>query len=258
MKKTININGRGFQVETGDNTEFWDKVNSGRWEPETYELFDDLITSDSLFLDIGAWIGSTALYAAQISQKTIAFEPDPLAFANLSVNASLNADTIWADRLHIVNKAVNADGSNIQIGSRGDGGDSMSSALFSDSETVWMVAGASLTEIVSQYAEPGQPIVLKVDIEGGEYQLIPQISKLLAQPNVKMILSLHPEFLRQSLQKEHGLGWRIPFFQRHKALVDALPPGRQVVFGRRNTKSRVLALSRALVAGNFTRQIVLR
>lgn len=258
MEKTVSVNGLSFKVDGCSNQDFWGKVESGRWEPETYTLFDDLITPDSLFLDIGAWIGSTALYAAQKSAKAIAFEPDPIAFSSLSVNALLNADAVWAGRLQLVNKAVNADGSDIQIGSRGQGGDSMSSALFSDGEVAWTVNGVSLLDVIAEHAAPNQPIVLKIDIEGGEYHLIPHIAPILAQPNVRMVLSLHPHFLQQSLLREFGTKWRTPFYHRHKAIVDALPRDRQVSFGRHHVRSRLLALSRALILGDFTRQIVLR
>ena len=258
MGKTVSVNGLSFQVDGCSNENFWARVESGRWEPETYDLFDELITPDSLFLDIGAWIGSTALYAAQKAANAVAFEPDPIAFSSLSANAVLNEDAIWSRRLQLVNKAVNADGSVIQIGSRGQGGDSMSSALFADGEVAWTVDGVSLQDVITEHAAPNQPIVLKIDIEGGEYQLIPHIAPILAQPNVRMVLSLHPQFLQQSLQREFGTNWRMPFYYRHKAIVDALPRGRQVTFGRHHVRSRLLALSRALILGDFTRQIVLR
>jgi len=257
MAKTITVNDLSFQVEPGQEAAFWDKVDGGRWEPETYALFDELITPDCLFLDIGAWIGSTALYAAQKAAQTIAFEPAPHAFASLSANAAENSNAAWSGRLQVVNKAVNADGADIQIGSRGAGGDSMSSALFADGETVWTVAGISVADVLAEHAAPGQPVVLKIDIEGGEYHLLPHIAPILAQPNVRMILSLHPRFLRQSLQNELGTDWRGPFYQRHKALVDALPRDRKVVFGTRGARSRMLALARARLGGSFTRQIVL-
>jgi hypothetical protein len=98
MRKTVSVKALSVQVYGCSNQDFWAKVDSGRWEPDTYALFDDLITPDSLFLDIGAWIGSTALYAAQKSAKAIAFEPDPIAFSSLSANALLNADAVWAGR----------------------------------------------------------------------------------------------------------------------------------------------------------------
>lgn len=257
MSQKIEINGVSFLVNPDRNPLFWNKVANGEWEPETFQLFDELITSDALFMDIGAWIGSTAMYAAQKSARTVAFEPDPIAFAELAANAELNAKRPWHKNLELVNKAINSDGSDLKIGSRGSGGDSMTSALFSGSDCNWTVSGTTLQDALSEYSTLNQPVVLKIDIEGGEYELLPQIAQILALPNVRMILSLHPSFLRASLQKEFGQAWRLPFYRKHLALINALPKNRNVIFGRRNTRSRLLAKLRARLTGDFTKQIVL-
>jgi len=245
-------------VEPGQNSGFWAAVDAGLWEPETFAIFDELIRPDSLVLDVGAWIGATALYAAQKSRLTVAFEPDPLAFPVLRDNVATNAKAAWADRLEIVNKAVNADGHDVSLGSRGAGGDSMSSILFSSCDTSWRVQGASIYDIVDYYGKSGQPIFLKIDIEGGEYDLIPKIPDVLSDLRVSAMISLHPSFLRSSCKHTHGNQWRGAFGAAHAALIDALPRNKSVTFGRSGSRNRVLAKLRARLTGSFSRSILIR
>lgn len=50
------------------------------WEITTFEVFDKYLDKDKYYIDIGAWIGPTVLYAAQKTKRVIAFEPDNIAF----------------------------------------------------------------------------------------------------------------------------------------------------------------------------------
>lgn len=232
----ITVNGKSFRVEARGHEDFWSQVNSGAWEPSTYKTFDEHIDDKTLMLDIGAWIGPTALYAAQLAQKCVAFEPDPIAFERLQANAALNSPASWSGNLVVLNKAVGTKAGTIPFGSRKGGGDSTSSVLFADGPTSWLVEAVTLQSVLDEHAEPGQKIFLKIDIEGGEYDLIPAIKAFLAHPNVTATISLHPTFLRRSLRKSLGrfLGFprfiqtRKQFLKINKALVEALPGDKTV------------------------------
>jgi FkbM family methyltransferase len=174
---------------------FWDDFQSSAWEPETTAIFDACINSDTTFLDIGAWIGPTALYGAQRAKKTLAFEPDPVAFAALEQNVAANSDASWADRLTIHNKAVMAKAGSLKFGSRKGGGDSTSSVLFADGETVWTVEGVAFSEVFANDVPKTGKLFAKIDIEGGEYELIPAIASLLAQRDFALLLSIHARYV---------------------------------------------------------------
>lgn len=256
MTQTITVNQKSFNVLPGDQQNFWNAVDQGLWETETYHLFDDMIEPDSLFIDVGAWIGSTALYAAQIAERTIAFEPDPIAFKVLQANIAQNQRATWFPRITAINLAVNADGSQVSMGSRSSGGDSMSSSLFIGEGLEWSASAISLSQIVAENATPSQSIVIKMDIEGGEYGLAHSLGPMLQDKRVKLILSCHPRFLRSALRRRHGWRWILYFWKAHLDLLEALPRTRDVRFGRHGSKSRILAMTRAFLTGSFTRQIV--
>ena len=48
------------------------------------------LNDDSIYCDVGAWIGPTVIYAAKICKQVICFEPDPIAYRYLRWNIELN------------------------------------------------------------------------------------------------------------------------------------------------------------------------
>lgn len=252
------IDSVAYNVDRDTNVEFWNRVAIGRWEPQTLKLFQQLIEPETLVLDIGAWIGPTALFAAQRAKRVIAFEPDPVAFQALRTNVAANSDADWYRRIDLRNLAVTATDEPIIIGSRSGGGDSMSSALFACNETSWTVDAVTLPELIATEADADQPIFLKIDIEGGEYDLIPAISDVLSDPRVTAMISFHPQFLQAALFEGAPKVWKRTFFAQHKAVLDSLPWHRDLRFGSKDTRSRLALSFRARLMLNFPKTMVLR
>jgi hypothetical protein len=61
MRK-VNIRGKEFQVTENQNL-FWDQVEAGLWEPETFEVLEQFCKEGKTFVDIGAWNGVCSIYA---------------------------------------------------------------------------------------------------------------------------------------------------------------------------------------------------
>ena len=223
----IEKRGISFFVAKGNNDEFWKLVSDDIWEPETFRIFERFIDKTCVYLDIGCWIGPTALYAAQLAKHTYAFEPDPVAFEILSENLARNADAAWAPRLEVSKAAIARDEGTIQIGSRTSGGDSTSSSLFAELATHWSVPAITLESLMRDKALWEERIFIKIDIEGGEYELIPSIGDVLGRCNVVLFLSLHPGFLNASLSPGTSLLsrlWRrFRFTMCHAKLLRSLP-----------------------------------
>ncbi|WP_297618072.1 FkbM family methyltransferase [uncultured Roseicyclus sp.] len=230
--QVVTIRGATFSVDPSPYEQFWAKVVGGTWEAETFDIFDAHITPDTLMLDIGAWIGPTSLYAAHNAAQVVAFEPDPVAFERLSRNLELNRGADWAHRLKICQTAISANGEPFRLGSQRAGGDSRSSALFADRRTSWEVETTRLETVLKTHATPGQPIFLKIDIEGGEYDLVPHIAQLLAEPHVTAYISFHPKNLQKALghRKRADYDWQTPYVDRHMASLAALPDKRTLRF----------------------------
>jgi FkbM family methyltransferase len=232
-------------------------VNAGRWEPDTFRIFNRHIGANTVMFDIGAWVGSTALYAAQIAESTVAFEPDPISFSALQQNYHANASAPWLRRLHIFNKAVNSDGAPIVLGSRAKGGDSMSSALFADHETKWTVEAISIADAIATYARPDQPIFLKIDIEGGEYSLLPAMQSILTDKRVTAVIAMHPRFLRKTLKEKYLDQWFEHYRRAHQEVLSALPRNRNVSFGKMKIRSWLGLKARFSLTGSLSSQILI-
>ena len=229
MKKLIARGNQSFFVDPRPHTSFWNRVAKGEWEPETFAIFDEYINDRTLFLDIGAWIGSTALYGAQLAQRCLAFEPDPLAFKELEANVSLNAEADWADRLEIHQCAISHDGKPFLLGGRHDRSDSMSSRLFPDIDNQWTVSARTLDDVLSETRGPGQPVFLKIDTEGSEYDLIPEISDIIADESVTSYVSYHPLGLRQHFSiYQADTDWKPTYIEKHLRILDSLPWQRRI------------------------------
>ena len=80
--------GKSFFVSGNPKYFFFWKNKS--WERNTHKIFDKFLDSNHSYIDIGAWIGPTVLYGAQIAKKVYAIEPDPIAFKELEKNGILS------------------------------------------------------------------------------------------------------------------------------------------------------------------------
>ena len=66
-------------------------MTNGVWEPYTFRILDVFLDRPTIpYLDIGAWIGPTVLYAARKVDRVWAIEPDRVAYAALLTNLRLN------------------------------------------------------------------------------------------------------------------------------------------------------------------------
>lgn len=258
MPQQISIRGISYIVEPEPHAKFWKQVAGNAWEPETFEIFDRFITDKTLFLDIGAWIGSTALYGAQRAKRCVAFEPDPVAFQELKRNVAANAGAAWAKNLEINECAVNKDGKSFSLGGSAEGATSMSSALYVQPESQWTVQATRLQDVLKKHRKARQPVFIKMDIEGGEYDLLPTIPDILADPLISLYVSCHPGILRLSVANaEDPDQEEAAFVQAHLALIDSLPWSRSISLTNGNAVDRAGLLRRVEKRGRFPREILI-
>lgn len=178
---------------------FWAKVEAGLWEPETLAAIRTLLAAPGrapgFFLDIGAWIGATALFAAAEGARVRALEADPAALEQLRANLAVNP--ALAARIEVLPNALAPQTGSLRMGARRKPGDSMSSLLLADeSEQTWDVEAITPAQVAASLPH-GIELLVKLDIEGGEYALLPAMGPLLARADRGMILSFHPRALRE-------------------------------------------------------------
>lgn len=194
-----------FVVAEG-NDWFWKIFADGSWEPGTFRIFDKFLDKNKDMLDIGAWIGPTALYASSRAKRVFAFEPDAVAYFNLIKNLAFNKLT----NVIPYPIAVSNEWKGINFGHRTAAGDSMSSELWGTGDM--QVAAAAFDALVGDI-EPG---FIKIDIEGGEKYIFDSAGLELERVKPTIHLSLHTPWHLDDLEdfKKHiidGLAM-YPFF----------------------------------------------
>ena len=172
-----------------DKPTFWDRVEAGTWEPGTLALYRAEVGSGTLVLDLGAWVGPLALYAAALGARVVAVEADPAALCGLRRN--LAANPALSERIEVLDRAVAAVSGPVRLGARRKPGDSMSSVLLAGREGGWTAESVTPAELAA-LLQPGERLFVKLDIEGGEYALLPHLGPLLDRPDAALLLSLHP------------------------------------------------------------------
>lgn len=189
------------------HTTFWRKAASGRWEPETFEVLSRFLDKGRDYLDIGAWIGPTVLYGARKARRVIAVEPDPNAFRALSWNIELNG----LENVTALPVALSEDvGVARMAGMHGERGDSTTSLLNPEGD-----AGSSVVtldwETFRKGADLGNVALVKLDVEGAEFDLVPHMASWLEQAKPALLLSTHAPYLAEADRAA-----------RMRALVDTL------------------------------------
>lgn len=181
--------GKTFFVTPGKHRGFWKSVAEGGWEPETYRIFDRFIDGQHSYIDIGAWIGPTILYACRLAKAAYGNEPDPIAFAELSSNIECNRPA--SDNVRLANTCIASRSGQVSFGSRTDPGDSKSSLLFGNQKMSWTIDALSFNDFIARNSISDCGFV-KMDIEGGEYEVIPSMKSYLAKNRPTLYLSMHP------------------------------------------------------------------
>lgn len=167
---------------------FWASLAEGTFEPATVAVLREHLGPDRTFVDIGAWIGPFTLLAAALGADVVAYEVDPTAAAELRANIDANGEL--APRVDVRARAVAArsgtvsiDGGAVGLGNgltriRRRGGDGPS--VPADGADVLM-ADERFTRAA----------LVKIDIEGAEFAVVPRLAPWLAAARPALLLSLH-------------------------------------------------------------------
>ncbi|MFH1868562.1 MAG: FkbM family methyltransferase [Candidatus Omnitrophota bacterium] len=189
-KQNIRKNGKHFFVSSfGYCKDFWRDMESGSWEPDTYSIFEEFLSERYSYIDIGAWIGPTALYGCQLSRHCYAVEPDPIAFGIFMKNIDLNPEL--KNILTPYEVAIWSTSGYVNLGTRTSYGDSMSSVAFQSPKEFRSVKSIRLDEFVKTH-NINDCNFIKMDIEGGEEILLPSMKDYFWEKRPALLISFHP------------------------------------------------------------------
>ncbi|WP_278922408.1 FkbM family methyltransferase [Pseudophaeobacter profundi] len=183
------LNGLPFRLDPY-HSKFWRKASAGRWEPETFAVLDAYLNKEQDYLDIGAWIGPTTLYGAARARRVYCFEPDPVAFRYLAWNLELNG----VQNVSAFSVALSRGVGIARMASfGGEAGDSMTS-LLTDGDHGSDVITLGWKDF-SDATDLSKVSLVKMDIEGAEFDVLPSLLPWLKAHRPALYLSTHAPFL---------------------------------------------------------------
>lgn len=160
----------------------------------TLSFFDAVLPLCERFIDFGAYVGFTSLYAATFGTEVFCFEPNPENFALLQANLAANPELAGRispfrhgvgardqRRTLYAKTAAEAEGSILEDVERGP------------SVRAASVAAIGLRDAASVLREVGvdDRTLVKIDIEGAEYEVLPAIAPLLEEHRPYLHVSFH-------------------------------------------------------------------
>ena len=205
--KTVHINQQQFTVSSGCADWVWESWEKGDWQKDTLNIFDRFIHPEKDVIDMGAWIGPLSLYAATRTSGNIhSIEPDKTSYGELAQNFHLNPE--YSSRLFAHPVAIGAENTTATLYGRRNFGDSASS-LLSRTKDRGLKQEVQVQTFESFLQENNIKDVgfLKMDIEAGEFALLPAMADWLKEHKPNFHLSLHTPFLREAYFKQFSSNW---------------------------------------------------
>lgn len=166
---------------------FWNRAEAGNWEPETLNLMEKFLSPGSLFIDIGAWIGPTTLFASSLGSDVEAFEPHPENYAHLENNVTTAG---FQDQVNTHNYGVWENTGSYELHSspgKTSGASLVPHSSDMESHTIAMRSLYDISELKSDGIS-----LIKMDIEGAKYNLLSKFIDQLPTPKPPILLSIHP------------------------------------------------------------------
>jgi FkbM family methyltransferase len=206
-KKIVKNDETFFIQPKGPNSSFWESHYPG-WEPETFEVLDNFLTKDTIFIDIGAWVGPISMYASRKSKEVYSVEADSMSihylqkncknncennihFIHKAIYSKSNENVLFGKNLFLPGSVLNDSTSQIVSGREGGEGYSISTISFSD---------------LIRSINPKDISLIKVDIEGGEENILDDLFSFYNNHSVPMYISFHVDWWKnQDLSRFENL-----------------------------------------------------
>lgn len=219
MSTTLEIQLRGKLIRfdtCGDHypTDYYAAVENDQWEPHTVAFLERSLDAQTVFIDVGAATGVTALFAVALGARVVAFEPNPFVSATLERNIELNS---VADRIDVRKVALSDHNASMCFNGE-DNPEVISSITVTGGEAYrnYEVEVVATAEILGELDLPRRDnVVMKMDIEGAEYRILLDKKSVaeIAEKCRVLTFSLHPGFARKS--------HRLMLLRRLQALIGA-------------------------------------
>jgi len=199
-------------------------------DPETMNTFLLWLKDDTVYYDIGSNIGFHALTANQVitTGKIYAFEPSPTARTQFEKHISLNKKFIMQNNISLLPFAIADEEKQVEFSNsnmHNDGNTYIKeSSVFAVSENKIEVHCYSVDGLIIQGYN--KPDVIKIDVEGAEYDVLLGAINTLQQYKPNILLATHdchlPGVQDNCVKFLQGLGYNLKHTGSHNKQLKGL------------------------------------
>jgi len=200
----------GYDVHydpTTRNFEFW-RDHFEHYEPPTYKIFKRFMNDNTVVLDVGCWIGLTAVWEGYVAGKVFALEPTPLAFSEMKRN--LEANPGITGRVELINKALGAVDMDTEMTNNDNAMDHLvideaaqiySGPKIEHAQAPQKVSIISINSLRKEHPELEKTGFVKIDTEGFERVIVPALEQFFKEKKPVAFISLHQQFVGREAVK---------------------------------------------------------
>jgi FkbM family methyltransferase len=191
-----------FRVSESQHPDIWQYVINNEWEQETFNVIDYFVKEHHTVIDIGCWLGTLSFYLAAKGAKVYAIDPDPVTYPCFLESIRLNP--ALEPLLFPFDMAITPKTKAVTLHARQTYGGSSSSIIERalDQQHACNVKGISLSDFITLNAIQ-QVDFIKMDIEGGEFELLPSLTDTLKQLKLPtLIIEFHYPQLNEIVHQE--------------------------------------------------------
>jgi FkbM family methyltransferase len=187
-----------FLIEKNSNNaniNFWENIYTN-WERDTFDIFDKFLDKNKIFIDIGGWIGTTAMYGSRKSKYVYSIEADTKSFNDMSINLKNNCKQNYT----LIDKAIyNINNIELTFGKNkfldNSKMNDSTSHIYTDNKSsseCYSIQTITLQYIIEKNnINPHEISLIKVDIEGGEENILNDLFSIHVNYNVPLYISFH-------------------------------------------------------------------
>lgn len=184
------IEGTSIEFETKTRAEFVRFENLMDEEPVINDLLSRL-HSDDVFFDIGANVGVYTCFVSAVlsGDRVVAFEPHPANVSGLESNLELNGLSARIQQCALSTQNGEVE---LAVGDSESGVGTHSAKADPNGETITVPSRRGDTLV--QENKVRQPSVVKIDVEGAEYDVIQGLRETLSNDRCRLVYcEVHPD-----------------------------------------------------------------
>jgi FkbM family methyltransferase len=186
-------------VDAGANADFLRNIFPS-WESETFDVFDQVKNTHGIAIDLGAWIGTTAIWLSKNFYHVIAVEGDRESLIDLKKN--LEASKCF--NVTLCGQPVTGTQREVIFGPRGNRMNESISCVkvSSTSEKDYIIESLTVRQLIKAYISENPQInshpiaFIKCDIEGGEEEILEELLEFAYKNQSKAYISFHLDWWR--------------------------------------------------------------